>query len=513
MTTLRAILLLHLALLLLYGLLSPVLQAPDEPAHADMALSVLDLSGYPQPGERELNRRVVNSRNLSGYDKRATDRVAADAPPRPRPPLDQVGRDRPTEGALNIASQHPPVYYVLAGTFLGVVSSLLSLVVTPAHDQVFLLLRLFNILLLLPLPWFAHLAARRLGGSISAANLAAAAVVAIPQLHYIGASVNNDNAVVIAFGALTYLLSRVATGDHSWRTAGVIGLVSAAASLSKVFGLASLPWIGFVYLGGMVRAETRRRAMASGLLALGVAGVVGGSWYLRNLIVFGKLQPLINDRSPGPDFVRSFEEWVTGYPSRMVQSFWGNFGYLDVPVPWWLVVVATTAAVLAVAVGTWRGTRPLWHRMVLLAPILLVLGGNAVQHWTTIYPRAGGFAGAQGRYLFALVPPAAVLIGVGVRRRRVGRWLLLALLVGTVVLHVAAVVALLNGYWGFESGPSHALRNVLAWSPLARPMTLAVLLGAPLAALLAACAVWRDPLGPGPGGDDAGGTPRRAEAG
>jgi hypothetical protein len=473
---------LHLSLLLLYALLSPAWQAPDELAHGDLTLGMLEVSGFPQAGERFVSRRTIASRNDMAWSKDAAVRVREDAPPRPRRSLEDLAPDEPSS-QLNAATQHPPLYYAVSSVFLAATTGAFSLVGTPSHDQVHYLMRVFNILLVLPLPLLAFRAARQLGVPTRGASLAAATTLVIPQLTYVGSSINNDNAVVLAFAVLSVLLARVVTGDLSGRTAVLVGVVSAAASLSKVFGLASIPWAAAAYLIAARSTGETARTLRVGVLAIGTGAIAGGWWFARNLLTTGSLQPLVRDRTPRASFTPDAAEWLQEYPSRVMQSFWGNFGYLDVPIPGWLVVAATTATVVVLVLAMVRRAVPMSQRLLMFTPIMVVVLGNAVQHWLTIYPRVGGFAGSQGRYLFAAVPAVAVLIGIsGTRTPRPRAWLLAILGFGAV-LHLASLLAILQAYWGLDQGIGYALLNVLAWSPVPGWVGGLVLLSAPVASV------------------------------
>jgi len=472
---------LTLSLLLSYSLLSPAWQAPDELAHGDLAMAMLEVSGYPPAGERYVSERILASRKASDWSKDPVDRVLAEAPPRPRPPFQELGPDEPTS-EQNAATQHPPFYYTSLAAFLAAATGLVSLVGTPSHDQVVFLMRLFNILLIAPVPWLVFVASRRIGLHDHGALFAAAATLTIPQWFYIGASINNDNAVILAFAVLTYLLARVLTGDLSVRTASLAGLTAAAASMSKVFGLVAIPWVVLAYTMVVWRSDERSRAIVPAAIASGIAVVGGGWWWIRNLLTTGALQPLVRERSPKAGFEPDLVDWVSQYPIRMMQSFWGNFGYLDVPIARWMAVVATGVALALVTWGVLRRSLPIRSRLILLMPVATIVLGNAVQHWATIYPRLGGFGGSQGRYLFAAIPPAALLVGATVvRRRRLASIGLV--LTGGAVLHIVSIRLQLEAFWGLENGSAYAVRNVVAWSPLPTPVSLAVFAAMFLAAV------------------------------
>lgn len=336
---------------------------------------------------------------------------------------------------------------------------------TWSYDRSLGLLRLLNIPFLAALVPLCWAAARRAGATASASVAAAVFPLAIPQLAHIGSSVNNDNLLVFLFGLLTVLAVRVASGDLSKRTAVVSGVVLGLALFTKGFALIAPVWIVLVYLvarGATVRVVGSRVAMVAG-----VSFVAGGSWWLRNIIVFGTLQPSRQQLADAPDFQPDVDVFAERYVDWMSARFWGWFGWFDVRLDPVFTTTATVIGLALVAVGCVALLRR-WPMIVALATPFVLLFVIWAQRAYSGHARTGSFPGIQGRYLFPAVVGLGVLLGIGLCRLmgRTMPYASIVLLGGAAVLHGAAAVAILDHYWG---GPGATvpdrLHAVAAWSP------------------------------------------------
>lgn len=490
-------------LLSIHSVLTPLYRAPDEARHVSTVLSLVDGDGYPPSGKAFMEQAVLGSYLSSGY--------SAKLPPGSRPgvsptrlaetrallplrrqdapdlaatvPFDQV-RPQEISYQLNQMTQHPPLYYLLGAGLLQL---------TPGDEDwrypyVIGLLRLLSTAMIALLPLLAHAAARRVFGPGPPAVAAAAVPLAIPQLAHIGSGVSNDNLMVLTFALLTVALAHVLTGDLSRRTAVIVGLFTAAALFTKAFGLAALPFVAAAYLAVLIRTRSRR-ALGAGLLA-GLVSMVGGWWWVANVVRYGTLQPepVISRAFPArAGFDPSLRDYATEVATNIPVRFWGNFGYLELPVRVEFAAGATAGLVLLCIAGV-LVCRPLSSGPVLLVPLLGTAAIMVVGTWG-LYATYGIFPGLQGRYLFPAVPALAVLAGGGAAALG-RRWAGPAVLAACLLMHLYGMRVLLRGIWQ-EPGISQvdAIGTMLAWSYWPQPavlaaMALAALLG-PAALLIA----------------------------
>jgi len=480
------------SLLLAYAVLLPVYRAPDEPEHVQ---SVLDLErgrGWAAPGTDLLDPAVVASLRVSGLSPSAN---VLD-----RSPLPYHAEAAPARGdrgsfdtlsqpggppQVNQLTQHPPLYYAVQAAALH-----LSGGTSWAYDRAVLLLRLLSALMVLPLPLLAHAAARRLRGPGPVAVTAAVLPLAVPQLLHIGASVNNDDLLIPLVGALTVALAFVVTGDLSRRTAGWAGGLTALALLTKGFAFILPVWIGLTYTVALLRYR-RRAALGAGAVALAVATLLGGGWWLGNVLRYGALQPggeLIPPAQPG--FVPDLSALLGEYGDHLAERFWGSFGWFDVAVPDLATALATAVllvGVLLALLGPGRLAVDRW--LVLTAPLVgLVLLVMLLTRRT--YLASGQFRGLQGRYFLPAVVAVAVLVAVGLGGllRRSARWLPLGCAVLAGVMQLVAVRTILNGFWrpvGDGASYRSALHALLAWSAWPQAVTVTALVAPLVLGLLA----------------------------
>lgn len=427
--------------------------------------------------------------------------------------------DRPTlDGAGGVAAaaagerrnqmiQHPPLYYWLEAVVLRLpgVSGL-------AWDVQLWLMRLLSVAMALPLPILCWATARRLldappprGSPVRAppqawAVLAALVPLSIPNFVRNLSSVSNDVLLVVATSVFLYALTRVVTGDLTRRTSVVVSVSLATALLSKGFALVLPPVALLAYLWAVTRdrpgvAQSLRRLVQPAAV-VGTGAVVGGLWWLRNLVVDGTVQ--INGLGPSatatlygpPDGGGSFAQFLPSFLVQVLSRIWGGVGLPDTPVPgpvvvWGWLALAVVGLLAALAIPSRRGTRV--PMTILVLPALLTFLVVAAGSLAAFHTWSAYLHGAQGRYLYLAIVPVSAGVAVGWQRllRRLGsRGLarLLAVVSLAALATNASVWAMIVGTW-YTTGPTLSwttlrvgLAALLAWAPLpaAVVVTLAV---------------------------------------
>ncbi|MFZ1467313.1 MAG: DUF2142 domain-containing protein [Anaerolineae bacterium] len=280
----------------------------------------------------------------------------------------------------------------------------------------------------------------------SIAHLAALFVAGNPQFIFISTSVNNDNLVIAATTLTLLLLARTLNRPPTTRRLVMLGLALGLATLTKQNALPLLP-LTFIILTAFALVERSWGYFWRWHgITFGLAFLVAGWWYVRNLLLSGNvfgLRSLFDLLPPRPDWP-SWSEFAM-HGARAWRSFWALFGWLNVPPPAWVYVVYNILAIIG-AIGClgalivwWRFNRgrlnehtagehlaraargsslQLWLLIIWCAIVFVSVWG-----WTTLYP-------PQGRYLFPALAAFAVLWAAGVNtltpfvwRHRVGLWL------------------------------------------------------------------------------------------
>jgi hypothetical protein len=407
---LAAVVTLFALLLGLWAVLVPPFQAPDEKAHVDSALHLAFGDPWVDPGDQRMlgvvqaaaGEAAAGTATLPAADRSTIAALRAE-----HPGVDTAAVDQMT--------QHPPTAYAVQAAVLRAVGF-----EQLRWDHALLVLRLVDAILLLPLPVLAWAAVRRLTGSPRTAVVGAAALLAVPELASIGASVTNDALTMTLGGVVTVLLVRVLTADRRRRTLLVLGIALGVLVVTKGTGLPAVPVVALALLVGPGAVPRGRRVLET-VATLAVTTAVGGWWWIRNVVRYGTVQPdgYAAIRPPsgfpagqGPSPVTFLDvSWGT-----VTRTFWGSFGSNAWAVlPVWLTVGLTVVAVALVAGWAFRRS-PVRRAVVVLAvfPVLLL----AAQTVTSLraYLDTAQVVGTQGRYLFPAVVALVAVSAVAWRR-------------------------------------------------------------------------------------------------
>ncbi|MBA8810028.1 DUF2142 domain-containing protein [Promicromonospora sukumoe] len=469
----------------LWAVLTPAFRAPDEPQHVNSVLRLAYGGGWPPAGEALVGPAVDEARDQAAlatdvpgrHLDRADVPAFVDVAPTP-------GADRGTVSdrnaladpippgtstrhldpeAVDQMTQHPPLYYAVAAGVLRVTG-----LAEARWDHQLLALRLFDVVLVLPLPLLAAASVRRLARSRPAALVAASFTLFVPQVGHILGSVTNDALVTLSGAATAYLCVRVLTGDVRLRTAAALGAVVGVGLLTKVMAAFALPVVVAAYL---MASGPRGRRVAGVLVAGGAAFAVGGWWWLRNLLVLGTVQPVgIPDRFLDDAEPQGLWYFLRTVVTSLTRSFFGNFGWLELRLPDAVFWTAAVVVALLCALAVLRGPARRATAVLLLQPVALWCG-VLVNAWPD-YAAHGWISAVQGRYLFAglLALSAGTAVGLlvllGPRLRRATPWVLVA-------AGLASASGLAYGFWGFYQGPGESPADAAArwagWSPLTGP--------------------------------------------
>jgi 4-amino-4-deoxy-L-arabinose transferase-like glycosyltransferase len=493
---------LWVSLLLGASVLWPMSLGYDEPAHVEMAyLYSLHPFHFYGPAQLPSTKATLAIKRMVPIEPSA-ERLA-DAPIAARdhrPTLAQLGAGTLVPGSIpDQMVQHPPLYYWLAALVLRVpgVSGL-------GWDLQIWLMRLLSVVLLAPVPVLCWASTRRLAtawGRLKGvtpemvsrvAVLAAVVPLTVPNLIRDGSAVTNDSLLILVTSVVLYLLSRVLTGDVSRRTAVWIAISLAVALWTKGFSLVLPPLVLASYVLGAHRSTSRSwfRGFWRPLAITAIGGLVGGLWWLRNLIDYGTVQ--VNGFGAGYDrtmygrpdnkgtLIRFVPEFITDFIGRI----WGGVGIPDLPLPgpfivygWFFVVLIGVVAALFVR----REPRGRLRLLVLVAaPVLSVLvvaegSYSTFRHWSN------GTHGTQGRYLYQTIVVIAALATIGwveVLQPRARAALIPLTVVGAVATNAAVWVMLLRSWYQPATGLSAlhgftvAVHGLLRWSPLPSLVTL-----------------------------------------
>lgn len=496
---------LKLTLALALSLLIPFFRGPDEVLHFSMLRWYADNPGYSNP----VQFTPVDTGLLATEVPQAGSQVrpplqVADATPRPeRRTLAELDAEGIAPGVpSNQLSQHPPLFYVATNAVTGVVAMVLPSDMW-SWDRLALAYRWQSVLAGALLPLVASSAALWAGLRREVAAVAAASTLLVVQHTAIAAVLNSDTVVALLAGvAVAATLRWIARPDQ--RTWAIVGVIAAGLATSmKGTGFAVLAWV--VLMVGMPAAwawrhrlgdRVRARARLTTWLWVVVLALLGAWWQISQVVRFANPQPSNYRQKPVPDIDPTIGEFVNEWVTRVGSSFWGSPApRTGVSLPSVLVIVLSvvTCALVALAlIGPWRRRLGRLIPTALLGLVLVQVALMVLNNWQYFF-RTETTDTFQGRYLFVLLVPLAVLIALGVGevvRLSSGRaraiWFAVGFAAVGVAMHALIAVQMLERFWGPPGGTwSEHLEAVLAWSPLPTMLTW-LLLVAPWGVAVAA---------------------------
>ncbi len=340
---------------LFWAYLVPPWKAPDELAHLGYVQSMYEQKEFPLLGETTFTERdydaimesvhvhTIKDDNQDGASGAGESTGVATADANPVLP--------PGVPYINWIAQHPPLYYMMLEPFYGLYRAAMGQAgaaapesaappgAAPDNLSVVFLLRLVSILLGCLTLFFSAKTLRIIFPGRDMFTFAVLAGMAfLPGFSHISALVNNDNLVFALSSVLFYFLAKEVYGrDHAGKEEGhfcggwKIGIVLGLLALTKITALPL--WIAASLILGVKYLRVRRqRLQKEGMkpaslnhafvkylaVMFGVALLISGWWYVRNLYLYGAVFPDLSvavARNPSllqtwPDLTQRFPEIV-----------------------------------------------------------------------------------------------------------------------------------------------------------------------------------------------------------
>lgn len=399
----------------LYAIYTPNWQAPDEPAHYNY-IGQLAAGRFPviEPGDydQEFQSLVISSQFDPQYSVES----------------------------FEYEDYQPPLYYILQTPVFLITGGSLSL------------MRLFSVFIGAGVVVLTYLVSRRLIPDNEWLALTAAAFVAfLPQHVAMMAAVNNDSLAELLIACILLLLliliarnrgsqkehleeNNKAVSDNDTNAGETVllillGILLGLGFLTKVTVYILVPIVALTLLWKYWGKW--RSFLTSGLIVFGVALLIGLTWWVRNILVYGGLDVLgtqahnaiVVGQPRTVDWLsqRGVGGTLVAFLQTSFQSFWGQFGWMGVVMPSWvyrplfLFTLATSLGiVLAVYHSRRRNSNPPedadWPTAALPQASIFILVGTIALSLFVYLAYNLTFVQHQGRYLF----PALVPIGFGV---------------------------------------------------------------------------------------------------
>lgn len=466
---------LFVSLMAMCTFLYPAFTGPDEKQHVDLVYSFYNGNLFYKPGERHIAVGVQNADQLRALPPGTPLGQRQVIPRGQRRSFDALGGDAAgSEPAPNPMVQHPPLYYALTAGILRAIPGSSGW----PYDRWVALLRYFSILMVAPLPILAWATVKTLVGDGPAAVTASVLPLSVPNLARLGGSANNDNLLILLAGCLMLVLAKVIAGDLRRRTGLLAGLFAGLACLTKGFGLVPVVAVGAAYVVAWLRQ--RRPPWAALCWAAALTAAVGAWWWVRNLVLYGTIQPDGYGSYAATYYGARRGFSTTGFLDRLVWRTWGGIGYPERP------FFSTTACwvwagilIAGVLLGLGLGFRGRCGRLAAAVFILPAVLAVVILFYDT--HRNDSLTGVQGRFLYFSLIGLFAVTAVGLTRvvgQVLAAWVPLVVLLGALATQVQAWRALVRVWWVPASAGNatseqvkQAFRAILRWSPWGHPAT------------------------------------------
>ena len=292
--------------------------------------------------------------------------------------------------------------------------------------------RWFNIVLGALTVWLAYRLAQTIFPERRAFALGATAFVAFnPMFLHLSGGINNDVAAGLVSTATLWVCMKIvghASRDILPKHEIQLGVLLGLALLTKFNLLALLPVIEIALVAAAYRQRSWKAFVRANVIILGLAMLMAGWWYLRNMLRYGEAsgvgvmsQEWGGQRVPSQSIGLALSEMP-----YLWTSLWGRFGYGQIPLTdtlytaLFVLVVASLPGLVLIWIKSRRQKTLLSREQVLQ---LSLLGLTLFLFWATIFIYATlSVNAAMGRFLFPALAGFGVLIFLGLSGWIPSRW-------------------------------------------------------------------------------------------
>jgi hypothetical protein len=444
---------------LLWTQLLPVWYGPDELAHFNY-VQVLALTGRsPTPGNPRIDRgdlpqEVICSTTRLGFLSNGQFYARPPFVPKVVPcQTSPPGAGRLPTYSSNPAGDYLPVYYALAVPFWYAAAA------QPVEVRVEAV-RLLSVVMGAIAALASYLASYwAFGGDRRLAAAASVVFILQPMLSQQTAMVNNDVLLIGIAAVFFWRLMRAVAQEPTARelalSCGLAGLAFTAkpqgALLALAVPLALLPHIFSHPRRLGLSSAFGRLATGAGIAAVVAAAGLEAQHMLHGTPVIAQPVAVVAHHSYH-DYLRLLHDNSYHYVYfLLVQSFWGNFAYLSIPLPptaYQVIVGVCALAAIGVGLGLARGILPIGPFIVTVTSVTLISAGLFVIEGA-VFKRTG-ITVLQGRSFLLLLVPLAILLAGGlsaVAPRRLRTLVPVAVCVAAIGLQIVSWAAMLEALY------------------------------------------------------------------
>lgn len=236
----------------------------------------------------------------------------------------------------------------------------------------------------------------------------------LPTYTFVSSAINNDNLLTtMGAGVLCFLACR----KPSLKTSLALGALLGLSLWVKASGVVLFPAVGLMLIFQGFQGTIPRRAALMHLgLVFGLAALIYSPWAARNWRIYGSFMP--EGLSVATKTWPSMVDGLISAAHNLTKTFWSVSGISnDIGYPFPLFGMGFALFAFAgLAIGWKQAPRPVRDWMNSPNALITAALALAVLINLVLVLRLGYFYGmGQGRHLFALLYPIALLLAVGLR--------------------------------------------------------------------------------------------------
>lgn len=240
-----------------------------------------------------------------------------------------------------------------------------------------------------------------------------------PSFIYMCSAIHHDALLAALFATGLWWLVRLFGRPFTWREGVIGGLLLGAAMVTKIAGLSLAIVYGVGFLLFAIREKNIRAVWPGIVTTYGMAFLISGWWYIRNIVLYG--DPLgwnmyrsifwFNFRS-GPF---TWDTFVHEFLYQMAQTFWGAFGFMHITLPpiIWGTLWKIAGALMGIGLVAMALSPRRFFNQEQWAQWITILGGFLI-HFATLVRHAVEVGGTgHARFLFPAGAGLVMLLAAG----------------------------------------------------------------------------------------------------
>lgn len=266
--------------------------------------------------------------------------------------------------------------------------------------------------------WLTYkFASELLPGQSAIACFATALVAFNPQFVFISAAAMNDGLLAFAATGLLWSLVRAMRQPSTLRRWFIVGVWMSLAAMSKISGLAFAPIVAVGLLICAIQGRSINLLVRGGLVLTLPILVLTGWWFIRNFVLYEDILGTSAWLKHFPGAIRNSPiDWPTT-TMQILRSAWAVFGWMTVAAPGWVFTGIWALLGFSIVGLAVYGLKQLRHppRMwpaaawAAIGCLILVL----YQIGLMVRENLQWITASQGRYFFPVIAPAMVLVSLG----------------------------------------------------------------------------------------------------